>query len=110
MELYEGILIGIVVLFILGVIGVLYYEGQCTYENVTGVVLDKYDEEYNTVVVISNGKSAMVVPVYHHDFYIVTDYGELQVGKSNWNNYEVNDTINLILNVNTSSVKLNEVI
>jgi len=77
-----------------------------TYENVTSTVTDKWEDEYTTMVPYSNGKTAWVLPVNHHDYWFNTTYGNIKVGMDTYNNYSIGDEINLTRNVNTTEVYL----
>lgn len=79
------------------------------YVNVTGKVIDKYDEEYYTMIITSTGKTTSCIPVYHHDFYLITDQGKVEVNSSIYEKYNNGSFINLTKDLNTSSIELNEV-
>lgn len=83
------------------------YEAHCVYENYSANITGHYDEEYTTIVPMSNGKSTTCVPIFHHDYYIVADNHTLQVSSSFWNNMNINDTVQLTKNLNNSNVKIN---
>lgn len=87
----------------------LYYDSICTYENINATVLDKYIDEYTTTAVFSNGKMAWTAPVQHADYHLNTTYGDIQVSSSVYEAYNVNDTVNLTKNINTSHITMEEI-
>ena len=107
LDKYEFLFVLMIIFFVVIIICGLSYQSQCVYKNVTGKIVNKSDEEYTTFVAISRGKGVSVVPVFHHDYYLDTDYGKLKVNKDKWDNYSVNDNISLVLNVNTSAISFN---
>jgi len=77
-----------------------------TYENVTGNITDKWEDDYTSMVAYSAGSAVGVIPVSHHDYWIETTYGNIKVGMDTYNNYSIGDKINLTRNVNTTEVYL----
>ena len=99
----------IVVALVLFVGLLCWYDSNCVYKNVTSIINNKWEDEYTTTVVYSNGKCAWAMPQYHHDYLLNTSYGELNVGSDIYNQYDVNDSIDLTMNLNTSKVHIRSV-
>lgn len=83
-----------------------WYNSQCEYENITGTVTGKWEDEYDTLVAGTTGNSMYVIPVDHHDYYLNTTYGRLPVPSIEYNMYNIGDEINLTRNINTTRITL----
>ena len=81
-----------------------WYNSQCEYENITGTVTGKWEDEYTTLVAGTTGRSPYLIPVNHHDYYLNTTYGEMKVTNKDYNMYNIGDEINLTRNINTSQI------
>ena len=95
----------IIGLFLLGCL-CLYMDSQYTYENTTTKLLGKENYTYTQFIPISNGKTAMIIPQIHHDHWFKTEYGDLRVPMETYDKYDVNDTIPIRINTNTSDVNV----
>ena len=103
-----GICIGLIIVFMCGaVISIGIEQMGHEYINITGKVLDKYEDTYTTMVPVSNGKTTTVIPVINHKYVLVTDKGNLTVDSSIYRQYNNGSRINLTKDVNDSSIMYN---
>lgn len=95
----------IIGLFLLGCL-CLYMDSQYTYENTTTKLLGKENYTYTQFIPISNGKTMMMIPQIHHDHWFKTEYWDLWVPMEVYDKYDVNDTIPIRINTNTSDANV----
>jgi len=102
-----------IIIIIIGMVGVFTILTCCTehhtYMNITSNVIDKYENEYTTIVPISNGRTTSMIPIYNHDYIIVTSDGELNVNHRIYEQYNNGSQINLTKDLNDSSIMYNGV-
>ena len=102
------IILAILIIGGLFILGCLYLtiDSQYTYENKTTKLLEKEEFTYTQFIPISNGKTVMMIPQIHHDHWFKTEYGDLWVPMETYDKYDVNDTIPIRINTNTSDVNV----
>lgn len=99
------------VILLVGVVAVclscaMLMDNEAVYENITGEVTGKGENEYTTMVAFSTGKTTGVVPVNHHDYWPNTTYGEVEVDMEEYGKYFKGDKVNLTRIVNTTIMSL----
>lgn len=92
-------------LFILGY-SYLTIDSQYTYENKTTKLLEKEEFTYTQSIPIFNGKTTIIVPQIRHNYLFKTEYGDLYVPMEVYGKYDVNDTVHVRINTNTSDVNV----
>lgn len=86
-------------LFILGYLGYscLTIDSQYTYENKTTKLLEKEEFTYTQPI---------PMPQIRHNYLFKTEYGDLYVPMKVYGKYDVNDTVPVRINTNTSDVNV----
>lgn len=84
----------------------MYMDTQYVYENTTTKLLGKEDFTYTQFLPISNGKTTMLIPQINHNYWFKTKYGDMGVPKNVYDKYDVNDTVPIKINKNTSDVNI----
>ena len=104
-EIVAILLFTFLIIFTVFIIGSCYWEDMnATYINITDNVTGKWEDEYTTTAVYSNGKCAWTLPVTHHDYILNTSYGTVTVDPETYKQYNVNDTIQFTYNVNKTVI------
>ena len=64
----------------------------------TCVVLDKYDNEYTLMNPVASGKTVILLPITHHDYYFNTTKGVIPVTSKEYHSHNISDTLNISVN------------
>lgn len=103
--------ISILIILLIGGLFILCYsyltiDSQYTYENKTTKLLEKEESTYTQCIPIFNGKTVIMVPQIQHGYWFKTEYRDLMVSMETYDKYDVNDTIPVRINTNTSDVNV----
>ena len=102
-------IIGIIGIILAVTIPVMAFGGVFDEVTVTEtcVVIDKYDTKYTLVEPMASGKTMILMPITHHDYYLNTSKGVIPVTSRDYEYYNVSDVLNISVN---SDGKIREIL
>lgn len=94
MDKIEAVIMGLITIFIFSVV---FIEPPGLH-NETCIIQDKYENEYTQLQPMPAGKGMMLLPITQHDYYFNTTKGVIPVTSTEYNHYNISDTLNISVN------------